>query len=1023
MAIDTTHDKRGQPENAVKASNPRQTRKKRPRRGRWLFVVATLAVVVWLLPTIIAKTPLLPWIVKLATADLHGSVTIKSASLGWFSPVEVQDIDVRDAAGKSMLSVASVTGNRWLAAIACDYTKLGTWTIDRPNLSIVMRDNGTNVEDVLAKYLAPKEKQPATKIAVSIKIVDGAASITDEPTGLVWQVQKLSVNFDMPGGPDGPMSADVATDWTDVRDARGSGKLSAGMKMNPAKSGAPSEANVAITQFPLAMLRPLAARFAPGMIVTGRLSSEIRVAWGGQAANTNGIDAKLALEGFSLSAPAMQGDVLRLAGLQADCQASWQAYRFDIAKSSIQCDFGNAALVGTVPLGGKDGFSLSAIAHQPQAFNGVVDLAKIAQLLPATLHLRPELRIDTGQLQWVLSSRPEQQGAVWHGEIKAANLTATDTTTKRPIAWNNPISVAFDAHDVPNAGPIVDRLLCDADPFLHVEGAGTADNLPAKLTFSLKQLADQLRQFVAMDGVQLAGDGTGNLTWKRSPEQQFDAGANVQLRGFQLQTAATPTPWQEDNVLVYASAKGQTNFDAGTSIQTAGLTVASGVDQLEVKLLGPVKDLHGGGVWPWGIELKGLLQNWPARLAAWVPTGAWQLSGGYVLQADGTASADGVALRLMGFAAQPLILKAGGLNINEPRIDASASGSWDPKSNSLQLTKCELTSSALTAAAAGRIVPTAGKNDAQIEGKINFDLQRLAGMLCPGSNIRIAGRGASSASYHGPFDRVAGSAEATFHLDGATLYGFPLAATDMKATMANGVARIEPVDLPVGGGKLHLAPQLRLSPAPLELSVPKGPLVQKVQIDPAMCASLLQFIAPALAGVTTAQGTFSIDLDECCVPLDDLNKANVTGRFTVHNIVIGPGPMIRELAVFMSRESPAQLKRESVVPFQMVNGRVYHKDLELIFPDITIRSSGWVDVSHQTMEFLLQMPVPPKWQAGNSMLSQAARNQTLSIPLHGTLAKPALDPKVVADLTRQFAQKAVGNVIEGQLNRLLTPRK
>ena len=130
----------------------------------------------------------------------------------------------------------------------------------------------------------------------------------------------------------------------------------------------------------------------------------------------------------------------------------------------------------------------------------------------------------------------------------------------------------------------------------------------------------------------------------------------------------------------------------------------------------------------------------------------------------------------------------------------------------------------------------------------------------------------------------------------------------------------------------------------MELSLPKGPLVQRVQINPAMCGSLLQYIAPVLAGVTTAQGTFSIDLDDCRIPIGDMKKANMTGRFTVHSMVIGPGPMIHELATFMSRETPAQLKRESVVPFQMVNGRVYHKDLELIFPDITIRSSGSVGV-------------------------------------------------------------------------------
>ena len=255
------------------------------------------------------------------------------------------------------------------------------------------------------------------------------------------------------------------------------------------------------------------------------------------------------------------------------------------------------------------------------------------------------------------------------------------------------------------------------------------------------------------------------------------------------------------------------------------------------------------------------------------------------------------------------------------------------------------------------------------------------------------------------------------------MFGFTLGPADLKATMANGVAQIEPLDVAAGGGKIRLAPRLRLTPAPMEFSLPKGPLVQRVQISPEMCGSLLQYAAPVLAGVTTAQGTFSIDLDDCRIPLGDLNKANVTGRFTIHSMAVGPGKMTHELATFLNRETPAQLRNESIVPFVVVNGRVYHKDLELMFPDITIRSSGSIGLKDDSMDIVVQMPVPPKWQAGNGVVANAVRNQTISVPLRGTLAKPALDQKALADLTRQFMQRAASNVIEGGLNQLFAPRK
>ena len=133
----------------------------------------------------------------------------------------------------------------------------------------------------------------------------------------------------------------------------------------------------------------------------------------------------------------------------------------------------------------------------------------------------------------------------------------------------------------------------------------------------------------------------------------------------------------------------------------------------------------------------------------------------------------------------------------------------------------------------------------------------------------------------------------------------------------------------------------------------------------------------------------------------------MTGRFTIHSMAIDPGPMTHELATFMSRETPAQLKSESVVPFQLVDGRVYHKNLALIFPDITICSSGWVDVVDKTMDIMVQMPVPPKWQAGNTMLSRC-RCGTRRSPSPFTARWPSrrLDQKAVADLTRPVHEES-----------------
>ena len=217
---------------------------------------------------------------------------------------------------------------------------------------------------------------------------------------------------------------------------------------------------------------------------------------------------------------------------------------------------------------------------------------------------------------------------------------------------------------------------------------------------------------------------------------------------------------------------------------------------------------------------------------------------------------------------------------------------------------------------------------------------------------------------------------------------------------------------------MHLAPSVRLTPSPIELSLPKGPLAQRIQIDPVLCATMLKYIAPVLADVATAQGAFSIDLEGCRIPLGDLANGEVAGRFTVHSVEVGPGPLVRELAVFLGRETPAKLRQESVVLFRLVGGRMYHQGLELMFPNFTIRTYGSVGLD-QTMAVMAEMPVPPQWLEKNPLLSKAMRDQIIRVPIAGTLSKPQLDKKVMEDLTRQFMQKAAENMLQGEVGKQL----
>jgi hypothetical protein len=248
------------------------------------------------------------------------------------------------------------------------------------------------------------------------------------------------------------------------------------------------------------------------------------------------------------------------------------------------------------------------------------------------------------------------------------------------------------------------------------------------------------------------------------------------------------------------------------------------------------------------------------------------------------------------------------------------------------------------------------------------------------------------------------------------VYGFSLGPGQLAVALANGALQIQPLDLAVSDGRVRLSPLVRIAPEPAELHVEPGRVVENVRINRRMCDSFLQYIAPALAGVATAEGRFSIELGACRIPLDAPEQGELTGRMIVHSVTIGPGPLIYELAVLLGRASPAKLTRESVIPFRLAGGRVYHSGLELVFPDLTIRTNGSVGLD-QTLELMAEMPIPPKWRGKHELLDSALRDQVIRVPIRGTLSKPQLDRKTIEQLSQRFLENAARNVLQDGLNR------
>ena len=1140
--------RRHRPVETSDESTPSEPPKKR--RRRWVFLAILLMLLgVVFLPKIVAHTPALNWIVGSAASDLRGSLSVESASLGWFSPVVLRDVRLEDSEGRPVLEVPKLSGKKSLLAILLNSSLLGEFQLDKPKLSISLRDGGSNVEDVLADYLATDEE--SQRVGLRLKVIDGSVSIVDTAAERTWRIDNLQLTLATSSDPTRPVELEASAA---IADPTSPGRLTVKLTLGAASAAKPSndekadppdstgELAIETEQFPLDMLRPLIARFSPETHLSGRVSSQVHARWGVNA--TLAVD--LMAENLLLATPALGSDRVDLQHLDATCQLARQEGRIQIDEATLRCDLGELVVAAVLHDDETpDRGSADWLSRQTYQVKGHLELVPLARMLPGTLRLRDGMQVTSGRLQLALASQPGPQGMLWEGTLESTDVTAVHRG--QPIAWKNPIHLELAAHETPD-GPVLDDLTCRSD-FLQLQAGQTGGDLAASAQFDLKQLADQLGRFADLGELDFRGDGWGLLTWKRDAEQ-FQLDLELQVHNFHL-GLPEQEPWTEQSLLLLLAAQGQNRPDEEPRLLSASLAVTAGGDRLEVELIAPVDRISTDGTWPVDLRLEGQLDRWPTRIRPWVadsmddwpePLRGWiekkdyHASGNYKLQARGTGSTKQIVVEAAQLTIDRLHLSGPSLNVEQPRVVLDVAGQWDiepgrlrlkpagfssnivslqvdelllllggdgpmqmagdvrfqgdlapicqllatpdkplawrmtgrldgraelsqtgkttqgrldanitnltvvdstnhrlveptvhlvaqgsyqQETNTVKLDELQLASSSLAAGIQGQLNMAGETSTLNIAGELNYDLERLAVLLRPylGPDIRITGQGKRNISFDGPLDPAQARAAAGLAWQSADVYGFPIGPGDLKATLANGVLRTEPIDLAISQGHVRLEPEVHFTDAGAQLVLPSGALVTQIQITPRMCGHALQYIAPVLAGVTEASGAFSVELDGCRIPLADATQGELAGRLTVHSVQIGPGPLLRQFAMLLGRSGPARLRRESVVRFHMIDGRVHHSGLELVFPDVTIRTAGSVGVD-QTLSMIAEMPIPSKW-IGDNPLGVAMRNQTIRLPITGTLSQPKIDRRQFDQIARQLLEGAARNVIQDELNRQL----
>jgi hypothetical protein len=419
----------------------------------------------------------------------------------------------------------------------------------------------------------------------------------------------------------------------------------------------------------------------------------------------------------------------------------------------------------------------------------------------------------------------------------------------------------------------------------------------------------------------------------------------------------------------------------------------------------------------------------------------------------------------------------------EPLIKIVAQASYDPATDDLTLTRAQLQSMAASFAAEGKVTQLTRQCIADIHGQIAYDLEIITTLI--NENIKKSHELAKSQSDStpqvdpllmpvlmgketrkflvkgpllpvGPVSSGGGAsgplvhpelvAQAEFGWQGASYAGLKAGPGVVPANLARGMINVGPLDLPVNEGRVTGTPRLNLNSPSLQLELDRGPLIQGVRLSREMCEDWMKFVAPFLAGVTSAEGKISLDLDGAKIPLTDTSKGTVAGIMTIHTAEVGPGPLgqsyldiakrmeaiakgnYAELGSFLGVPNPAAppptpntpnrgvlILPEQQVKFEMIEGRVHHQGLKMNVRDVVITTRGSVGLD-QTMELVAEVPIQDAWLKSNASLA-SLKGQMLQIPIRGTLTSPRPDLQVITNLVTNLGGKAATGMIQDRVGK------
>jgi hypothetical protein len=167
-------------------------------KRRWLRRAAALTGIVLLTialaPTIAQFGPLRQRLLTAALPGLNGTISAEQATFGWFTPVSVSELVIRDKAGAAVVEVSEIHFNTTLWNMVSNQADLGRLRLRDPRVNVVVtKDKRTNLRDVFGSLRTSGNLVDRLRgHTLDIELIDLEIHVRTEDSSGDWQAGDIN---------------------------------------------------------------------------------------------------------------------------------------------------------------------------------------------------------------------------------------------------------------------------------------------------------------------------------------------------------------------------------------------------------------------------------------------------------------------------------------------------------------------------------------------------------------------------------------------------------------------------------------------------------------------------------------------------------------------------------------------------------------------------------------------------------------------------------------------------------------